>query len=130
MMTPKRSYLLKAGYEWIVDNDMTPYLLVDADYPQVVIPTEFVQDGQIVLNISMNAVRHLLMDGDAVSFEARFSGKPMQVYVPIAAALAVYGKENGDGIFFPEENFPESPDTPPSVDNDSTSKGFTLRVVK
>ncbi len=132
-MTPKRSYLLKAAYEWVVDNDMTPYLLVDAELPDVVVPTEFVQDGQIVLNISMTSVRHLIMDQEAVSFEARFSGKPMQVYVPIKATLAVYGKENGDGLFFPDEEFPEEPTDPSPtkpVEPEGNKKGFTLRVVK
>jgi len=132
-MTPKRSYLLKAAYEWVVDNDMTPYLLVNAELPNVVVPTEFVQDGQIVLNVSMTAVRHLIMDQEAVSFEARFSGKPMQVYVPIKATLAVYGKENGDGLFFPDEEFPDEPTDPSpakALEPEVAKKGFTLRVVK
>jgi len=129
-MTPKRSYLLKAAYEWVADNDMTPYLLVNAEYSGVIVPTQFVQDGQIVLNISMSSVRDLLMDQEAVSFEARFSGKPMQVYVPIAATLAVYAKENGDGLFFPEEKFSEAPISLLDKQASEGSKGFTLRVVK
>ncbi|MEL0635723.1 ClpXP protease specificity-enhancing factor [Marinomonas sp. TI.3.20] len=127
-MLPKRSYLLDAAYKWVSDNDMTPYLLVDANHEGAVLPTEFVQDGQIVLNIGMSAVRHLIMDKEAVSFEARFSGKPMQVYVPIKAALALYAKENGDGFVFPEEDFPEGPSTPTPFK--SEKKGFTLKVVK
>ncbi|TBR44804.1 ClpXP protease specificity-enhancing factor [Marinomonas agarivorans] len=127
-MIPKRSYLLNAAYEWVVDNDMTPYLLVDATHSDAVVPVEFVQDGKIVLNISMNAVRNLLMDKVAVSFEARFSGKPMQVYVPIQAALAVYAKEDGDGLFFPEEDFPESSSN--EKDPKPEKKGFSLKVVK
>lgn len=127
-MFPKRSYLLNAAYEWVSDNDMTPYLLVDADQDGTVVPREFVQDGQIVLNISMSAVRHLIMDKDAVSFEARFSGKPMQVYVPMKAALALYAKENGDGFVFPDEEFPKEP-TPPTPPKPE-KKGFTLKVVK
>ncbi|TYL48049.1 ClpXP protease specificity-enhancing factor [Marinomonas sp. IMCC 4694] len=125
-MLPKRSYLLNAAYSWVADNNMTPYLLVNAEYEDVVIPTEFVKDGQIVLNISMSAVRHLIMDKEAVSFEARFSGKPMQVYVPIQAALALYAKENGDGFVFPEEAFTKAPTpTPPEP-----KKGFQLKIVK
>lgn len=127
-MLPKRSYLLDAAYKWVSDNDMTPYLLVDATHEGAVLPTEFVQDGQIVLNIGMSAVRHLIMDKEAVSFEARFSGKPMQVYVPIKAALALYAKENGDGFVFPEEEFPEGPSTP--TPSKPEKKGFTLKVVK
>ncbi|AEF54996.1 ClpXP protease specificity-enhancing factor [Marinomonas posidonica] len=125
-MIPKRSYLLNAAYSWVADNEMTPYLLVDAEQENVVIPTEFVKDGQIVLNISMSAVRHLIMDKEAVSFEARFSGKPMQVYVPMKAAMALYAKENGDGFVFPDEEFGEEPTpTPPTP-----PKGFQLKVVK
>ncbi|AWY00977.1 ClpXP protease specificity-enhancing factor [Marinomonas primoryensis] len=125
-MLPKRSYLLNAAYTWVADNDMTPYLLVDAEQKDVVIPTEFVKDGQIVLNIGMSAVRHLIMDKEAVSFEARFSGKPMQVYVPIRAALALYAKENGDGFVFPDEEFTDEPTPTPPV----PKKGFKLKVVK
>ncbi|WP_394179540.1 ClpXP protease specificity-enhancing factor [Marinomonas posidonica] len=125
-MIPKRSYLLNAAYSWVADNEMTPYLLVDAEQENVVVPTEFVKDGQIVLNISMSAVRHLNMDKDAVSFEARFSGKPMQVYVPMKAAMALYAKENGDGFVFPDEEFEQEPTpTPPTP-----PKGFQLKVVK
>ncbi|QUX92001.1 ClpXP protease specificity-enhancing factor [Marinomonas sp. A3A] len=125
-MLPKRSYLLNAAYSWVADNDMTPYLLVDAQQKDVVVPTEFVKDGQIVLNIGMSAVRHLIMDKEAVSFEARFSGKPMQVYVPMRAALALYAKENGDGFVFPDEEFFDEPTpTPPEP-----KKGFQLKVVK
>ncbi len=128
-MKPKRPYLLKAAYEWVADNDLTPYLLVNADDEAAVVPMEFVQDGQIVLNISMGAVRNLLMDQDGVSFEARFSGKPMQVFVPIAAALALYAKENGDGLFFPDEEFPSDP-TPTPPPEPKKESGFKLKVVK
>lgn len=127
-MIPKRSYLLNATYEWIADNDMTPYLLVNAEYEGAVVPREFVQEGQIVLNISMSAVRQLHIDKVGVSFEARFSGKPMQVFVPMGAAMALYAKENGDGLSFPPEEFetaPEPEPTPPEP-----KKGFTLKVVK
>lgn len=128
-MIPKRSYLLNATYEWIADNSMTPYLLVDAEYPGAVVPLEFVNDGQIVLNISMNAVRHLHIDKQGVSFEARFSGKPMQVYVPMAAAIALYAKENSDGLVFPPEEFDEAP-APEPTPPEPPKKGFTLKVVK
>jgi len=128
-MKPKRPYLLKAAYEWVADNDLTPYLLVNANDEAAVVPVEFVQDGQIVLNVSMGAVRNLLMDQDGVSFEARFSGKPMQVFVPIAAALALYAKENGDGLFFPDEEFPSDPRPTPPVEPKKES-GFKLKVVK
>lgn len=128
-MIPKRSYLLNATYEWIADNSMTPYLLVDAEFPGAVVPREFVNDGQIVLNISMSAVRHLHIDKQGVSFEARFSGKPMQVYVPMAAAMALYAKEDGDGLVFPPEGFDETPEPEPTPP-EPPKKGFTLKVVK
>ncbi|WCN09093.1 ClpXP protease specificity-enhancing factor [Marinomonas mediterranea] len=128
-MIPKRSYLLNATYEWVADNNMTPYLLVDAEHEKAVVPTEFVQDGQIVLNISMSAVRNLLMDKMGVSFEARFGGKPMQVYVPIEAALALYAKESGDGLVFPDEAF-ESEELDPEPEPPKPEKGFQLKVVK
>lgn len=129
-MTPKRSYLLNAVYEWIADNGMTPYLLVDADYPGAIVPLEFVNDGQIVLNIGMGAVRHLHVDKAAVSFSARFGGKPMDVYVPMGAALALYAKENGDGLMFPPEDFDFDVDDPEPTAPAKPEKGFTLKVVK
>jgi len=103
-MTPMRPYLLRAIYEWIVDNNFTPYLLVDAEHSQVRVPRQHVRDGQIVLNISPTAVRQLELENEWISFTARFSGASMRVYVPIVAALALYSKENGQGMIFqPEE---------------------------
>jgi stringent starvation protein B len=106
-MTPNRPYLLRAFYDWIVDNDCTPHLVVNADYPAVQVPMQFVQDGQIVLNISPSAVTQFDMDNQQLSFNARFSGQPMQVYVPMGAVLAIYARENGEGTVFTQEIFPE-----------------------
>jgi len=106
-MTPNRPYLLRAFYDWIVDNDCTPHLVVNAEYPAVQVPMQFVQDGQIVLNISPSAVTHFDMDNQQLSFNARFSGQPMQVYVPMGAVLAIYARENGEGTVFTQETFPE-----------------------
>ncbi|GGO82564.1 stringent starvation protein B [Marinobacterium nitratireducens] len=99
-MNPSRPYIARALYEWILDNDCTPHLLVDAQAPGVVVPTQFVQDGQIVLNVTPSAVRNLMMDGDEIGFGARFGGVPMQVRVPYAALLAIYARENGMGMGF------------------------------
>jgi len=99
-MTPSRPYILRALYEWLLDNDSTPYLLVDATINQVTVPLQFVKDGRIVLNISPSAVRSLHIDNDALSFNARFSGRPMDVYVPIGAVQAIYSSENGEGMGF------------------------------
>ena len=99
-MNSSRPYLLRALYEWIVDNQCTPHLLVNSDYPQVRVPPGFASDGQIVLNVSPSAVRYLEMDHQAVSFEGRFGGVAHRLYVPCAAVLAIYARENGQGMVF------------------------------
>ena len=112
-MTPSRPYLLRGIYDWLTDNEQTPYLLVDAEAQDVIVPIEHVQDGKIILNISLTATRDLELTNDGVSFNARFGGKPMKVNVPIMATLALYSKENGRGMMFPDEgsdNDPLSPD--------------------
>lgn len=102
-MTPSRPYLLRAFYEWLLDNDLTPHLLVDANVPMVKVPQQFARDGQIVLNIAPQAVVAFTMDKEAISFNARFGGVPQQVYIPMAAVLAIHARENGAGTFFPPE---------------------------
>lgn len=99
-MNSSRPYLVRALYEWIVDNDCTPHMLVNAEYPAVQVPQGFASDGQIVLNISPNAVRSLHMDNDAVSFEGRFSGVAHSLFVPVGAILGIYARENGQGMVF------------------------------
>lgn len=105
-MTPSRPYFVRAIYEWLNDNLLTPYLLVDATRAGVQVPAAFVKDGRIVLNVAPGAVRDLLLRNEDVSFSARFGGVPMQVYVPMAAVLAIYSRENGQGMFFDEEDYP------------------------
>ncbi|MGR5148613.1 ClpXP protease specificity-enhancing factor [Photobacterium alginatilyticum] len=102
-MTPRRPYLLRAFYDWLVDNDLTPHLVVDATLQGVKVPTEFVSDGQIVLNIAPRAVGNLELGNEAISFNARFSGRPHSVIVPMYAALAIYARENGAGTMFEPE---------------------------
>ncbi|MBV1787071.1 ClpXP protease specificity-enhancing factor [Marinobacterium sp. D7] len=97
---PSRPYLLRALYEWLCDNDLTPLIVVDAGVKGVNVPEAYVQDGQITLNIALGAVRELEMDNGGVSFNARFGGVPMNVYVPITAVLAIYARENGMGMGF------------------------------
>lgn len=99
-MNSSRPYILRALHEWIVDNECTPYILVDANYPQVKVPPGHAEDGQIVLNTAPAAVRYFEIDNQAVSFEALFSGSPFSLYVPIDAILAIYARENGRGMFF------------------------------
>ena len=102
-MTPSRPYLLRAFYDWLLDNDMNPHLLVNANLPHVQVPQQFVRDGQIVLNIAPQAVMAFTLDNEALSFSARFGGVPMQVYIPMAAVMAIHSRENGVGTFFPAE---------------------------
>ena len=113
--SPKRPYLLRAYYDWLVDNSFTPYLVVDATYLGVNVPVEYVKDGQIVLNLSANATGNLQLTNDFIQFNARFKGVSRELYIPIGAALAIYARENGDGVMFePEEVYDElnpEPDT-------------------
>lgn len=102
-MQPKRPYLVRAIYDWIMDNGFTPYLAVDANYPETLVPQQFVQEGQIVLNISTSATGGLSLGDERIEFNARFGGKPMHVVVPMGAVMALYAKENGDGSVFPDE---------------------------
>jgi len=121
-LTPSQPYLLRAIYEWIVDNELTPYLLVDASNDDVHVPRQYVENGKIVLNIAPRAVSNLVLNNDAVQFNARFAGKPMDVSLPTYAVLAIYAKENGQGMVFNdiEPNNPEPPEP----------KKPTLRVIK
>ncbi|MGR5549217.1 ClpXP protease specificity-enhancing factor [Vibrio sp. DNB22_12_1] len=105
-MTARRPYMLRAFYDWLVDNDLTPHLVVDATMPGVRVPVEFIQDGQIILNIAPRAVGHLELGNDAITFQARFSGRPHSVIVPVYAVQAIYARENGAGTMFePEEAY-------------------------
>lgn len=127
-MTPSRPYLIRALYDWIVDNGMTPYVLVDAEDEQVVVPRQFVEGGKIVLNVNPSAVQNLQLGNAFVEMDARFSGSPMHVSVPVMSVLAIYARENGKGMVFSEEDGDEPPpDDTPDEDN---SKRPTLRVVK
>ncbi len=131
-MTPSRPYFIRAVYEWLNDNQMTPHLLVDAAITGVLLPQQFVQDGRIVLNIAPGAVRELLLHNDGISFSARFGGVPMQVYAPIQAVLAIYARENGQGMFFDnDEDFDPPPaDSAPAEPEAPAPKRPSLRVVK
>lgn len=107
-MTPRRPYLLRAFYEWLVENELTPHLVVDAMMQGVRVPEEYVQDGQIILNVAPRAVGNLEISNEAVTFHARFGGRPHSVIVPIYAVQAIYARENGAGTMFePEEGYDE-----------------------
>ena len=128
-MTPSRPYIMRALYEWIVDNDCTPYVLVDAAVADVMVPQQFVKDGQIVLNISPGAVMDLNIGNDAMAFNGRFGGVATDIYVPIPAVVGIYARENGQGMVFePEESTPP-PDEPPP-DPIKPKGGPALKIVK
>lgn len=103
LSSPKRPYLLRAYYDWLVDNDFTPYLVVDANYYGTNVPVEYVKDGQIVLNLSAGATGSLQLTNDFIQFNARFKGISRELYIPMGAALAIYARENGDGVMFEAE---------------------------
>jgi len=102
-LSPRRPYLLRAFYEWLLDNQLTPHLVVDVTLDGVQVPMEYARDGQIVLNIAPRAVGNLELANDEVRFNARFGGVPRQVSVPLAAVLAIYARENGAGTMFEPE---------------------------
>jgi len=133
-MSPSRPYVMRALYEWILDNDCTPYILVDAEQGGVDVPRQYVKDGQIVLNISPAAVIELEIENDAVHFNGRFGGVPVDVYVPMHAVMGIYARENGQGMVFDSDDLP--PPEPPSPAGDKSGEGGTggkrpsLKVVK
>ena len=129
-MTSSRPYLIRAIHEWIVDNGMTPHIVVNADAQGVRVPPEYVNDGQISLNISAAAVHGFSMDNEWILFDARFGGKSFQVSVPTGAVLAIFARENGAGMSFGEDENEDDP--PPGSDDEGGKKtrgGPALRVV-
>ena len=127
-LPPTRPYLARAIYEWICDNQLTPYLLVDATQSHVKVPTQHIKDGQIVLNIVPHAVHQFQMDNDAIFFSARFGGVPQEIYVPMSAVLGIYSRENGQGLFFDPkeyENIVTQDDALPEFTQDGTEHSDT-----
>jgi len=127
-MTPNRPYLLRALFEWIGDNGMTPHILVDAGAPGVDVPEQAVQKGKVILNIDEAAVRELNLGNEWLTFSARFSGRSFNVSVPVDAVLAIYSKENGQGMMFAQDEDGDSPDDP--GDGPQPTKRPHLTVVK
>lgn len=103
-MTPNRPYLLQAYYDWLMDNELTPHVVVDAYVPGTQVPQQYVKDGQIVLNITSSAVDNLQIGREYIEFNARFGGVPQQVVLPMAAIVAIYARENGAGTVFDLED--------------------------
>jgi len=124
-MTSNRPYLLRALYEWITDNGLTPHVLVDAAYDGVDVPSHAVQQGKVVLNIATSATENLQLDNETIYFKARFSGQPYPITVPMAAVIAIYARENGQGMMFAQDDAPPPADGP----DDAPSRSH-LKVVK
>ncbi|HKJ52658.1 MAG TPA: ClpXP protease specificity-enhancing factor [Gammaproteobacteria bacterium] len=129
-MTSSKPYLIRALYEWILDNGATPHILVDATGDQLIIPPGIASDGKVVLNLSPQAVENLEMANDHVSFSARFNGVAEEIYCPIGSLMAIYARESGEGMMFPpEEDVPaKAGDT--GVDDKDKPKGPTLKIIK
>jgi stringent starvation protein B len=108
LMTSSRPYLIRAMYQWIVDNGTTPHLLVDIASEAVQVPRRYGENGKIVLNIGPTAVQGLTLGNTTVTFSARFGGKPTNVVVPVESIIAIYTRENGQGMMFGEDE-PQPP---------------------
>ena len=134
-----KPYLIRAIYEWCVDQSFTPYVAVQVD-DQTKVPVEFIKDGQIVLNVSYTATRHLKIGNEFINFSARFNGSSRELEIPILAVIGIFAKENGQGMFFqateeitasaevhPAEASPAPPNPPPP---DKPTRGSHLKIVK
>ncbi len=150
MVVSTKPYLIRAIYEWAMENGFTPQILVDAQVSGVDVPEGYVNEGKIVLNIQNQAVQHLELGNELVSFSARFGGVPVQISVPVDAVLAIYTRENGDGLSFvskdpnvetegeesQEESREESPESDsgddggPDTDGSGPKRGSHLKLVK
>jgi len=128
-MSSIKPHLIRAYYDWIVDNQLTPYVVIDTLYPGVSVPQEHVHNGQIVLNISPEACRGLIIEKDRILFSARFGGKVEQVFIPPLAVFEIYAKENGRGSSFPPEDYTAISPVAPEKSTASRSKP-ALRLVQ
>ncbi|MEE8320216.1 MAG: ClpXP protease specificity-enhancing factor [Gammaproteobacteria bacterium] len=126
LMSSNRPYLIRALYDWILDNNMTPQLLVDATFEGIRVPERHVNDGKIVLNITPGAIRDLDIGNEWVLFSARFDGNAFAIQIPINAVAAIYARENGQGMIFPEETHNDVT----SEANKTTVSKPQLRVIK
>lgn len=133
MASSRRPYLIRAIYDWTLDNGLTPHVVVAADAEGVEVPRQYVQDGKITLNISQQAARGLQIGDDHLSFNARFAGQSWQVRVPAGAVLAIYARESGEGIVFSDlepGDGDKPPDAPPAAGPRPKRGRPQLKVVK
>lgn len=119
-MFSNKPYLVRAFYEWIVDNACTPYIVVNANYPRCQVPIDFVEDGEITLNIAPSAIRDLKISNDTVEFRASFSGIVHLISAPVKAVLAIYAQENQQGMFFDYEDMDDEGESVPELTGLST----------
>jgi stringent starvation protein B len=129
-MTPLKLYLVRAVYDWAVENGHTPHLIVDASQPGVRVPSSSVQDGKIVLNIAPQAVQVFALDDQSVRFSARFGGKPFNIECPIAAVRANLARGNRPGVAFYQNQEPPAPPPQASAPTTAPRKGPVLRRIK
>ena len=129
-ISSNRPYLIRALYEWLVDNDLTPHLMVAADRDNVAVPGQYVKDGRIILNVAPSAVQKLHLGNELISFSARFGGVPTAVSVPPSAVLGIYARENGQGMLFPDGDFSEGESSGTDEDPPSPPDRPTLKVIK
>ncbi len=127
-MTSLKPYLIRSIYEWIIDNQLTPHLLVDAENSEAILPKDYIEDGKIVLNLRPEAIQGLVLGNDQIEFNARFSGTAMHIVTPTSAVLAIYARENGKGMMFDPEEYDD--DTPPPTSEKKPGNKPHLRVVK
>lgn len=132
-MTSSKPYLIRAIYDWLLDNELTPYIVVEVDNEMVQVPQEHVEEGRIILNISPKACRGLHLENDRIVFSARFGGIVKQIFVPPQAVQAIYAKENGRGMVFSEDEDTDADppkNLPPSSGKGKKKGRPTLTVVK
>lgn len=132
-MTPLKPFLLTALYEWIIENDRTPYILVQAESEGVRVPKQFISDGKIILNVHPDAIDGWHLDSEKLCFSARFSGKLCSIEIPLKVIMAIYAKENGKGMMFDEDldsDMNPDPIKPAAKQTADKKKKPALKVVK
>ena len=131
-MTSSKPYLIRGLYQWLLDNQVTPYILVDTSNDEVMVPQGIATDGKVVLNLSPSAIDRLEMTNDYLSFSARFNGVAQEIYCPIASILAIYAQENGEGMMFPadSEDTANSPNEDDDPDKSKKPLKAGLKIVK
>ena len=129
-VTSSKPYIVRAIYNWIVDNNCTPHVLIDAVTDGVCVPQDYITDGQIVLNISPTAVVSLHMGNDAVSFSGRFGGEPLDVLLPLDSILGIYARENGQGMIFDDDELSDPSPPEPDPIAPGSARRPSLKLVK